>query len=221
MKYTIKEFAQQIRDTFPGEYDDLSNSKLVELWLKKYPSDIEKVNLDNSKGSPSWVGWFVFIMICLGAYYVIDINFLNKNQSDYEFQNKNQNFSMERAPDSNVRDYPIPVDSNVTINNQNYPIENQNSNWDSEDNQPSREEPTTQSEDKIDNWINIIGGGIDMINELSKSREFEKRTIVLTCTKCGETIEVWGYYKESTDEFKPLEKLPTKWFHTHRWTRLK
>lgn len=45
MKYTIKEFAQEIRKLFPGNYDDLSDSELVRLWLKKYPQDIEKVEV--------------------------------------------------------------------------------------------------------------------------------------------------------------------------------
>jgi hypothetical protein len=45
MKYSISEFAKQIRDLYPGDYDDLSDEKLVELWLKKYPKDIDKVEL--------------------------------------------------------------------------------------------------------------------------------------------------------------------------------
>lgn len=45
MKYSIHEFASEIRKLYPGDYDDLSDNKLVELWLKKYPKDIEKINL--------------------------------------------------------------------------------------------------------------------------------------------------------------------------------
>ena len=45
MKYTINEFAREIRNLFPGNYDDLSDSDLVRLWLRKYPQDIEKVEV--------------------------------------------------------------------------------------------------------------------------------------------------------------------------------
>jgi hypothetical protein len=43
MKYTLNEFASQIRNLYPNDYDDLTDEKLVELWLKKYPEDIEKI----------------------------------------------------------------------------------------------------------------------------------------------------------------------------------
>ena len=44
MKYTVEEFAKEIRKLYPGDYDDLSDKKLVELWLKKYPNDINKID---------------------------------------------------------------------------------------------------------------------------------------------------------------------------------
>jgi len=44
MKYTVEEFANEIRELYPGNYDDLSDKKLVELWLKKYPNDVNKVD---------------------------------------------------------------------------------------------------------------------------------------------------------------------------------
>jgi len=46
MKYTITEFANEIRKIYPDDYNDLSDNKLVELWLKKYPKDIDKVAID-------------------------------------------------------------------------------------------------------------------------------------------------------------------------------
>lgn len=45
MKYTVEEFALEIREMYPGDYDDLSDEKLVKLWLRKYPDDIEKIQL--------------------------------------------------------------------------------------------------------------------------------------------------------------------------------
>lgn len=46
MKYTVKEFACEIRKIYPKDYDDLTDEKLVELWLRKYPNDISKVNMN-------------------------------------------------------------------------------------------------------------------------------------------------------------------------------
>jgi hypothetical protein len=47
MKYTIREFAQEIRKVYPNDYDDLSDYELVTLWLEKFPNDIKKVNLNS------------------------------------------------------------------------------------------------------------------------------------------------------------------------------
>ena len=52
MKYTIREFAQEIRNNYPNNYDDLSDTELVNLWLKKYPKDKSKVNLNSYGESP-------------------------------------------------------------------------------------------------------------------------------------------------------------------------
>lgn len=47
MKYSIEEFAQEIRKLYPGDYDDLSDRELVDKWLRRYPGDREKVQLDS------------------------------------------------------------------------------------------------------------------------------------------------------------------------------
>jgi hypothetical protein len=49
MKYTIKEFAQKIRDQYSGDYDDLSDQELINLWIKKYPGDEEKIYFEDLK----------------------------------------------------------------------------------------------------------------------------------------------------------------------------
>ena len=46
MKYSINEFAREIRKLYPGDYDDLSDTELVSLWLKKYPNDKARENAD-------------------------------------------------------------------------------------------------------------------------------------------------------------------------------
>ena len=35
MKYTVPQFAKEIRKLYPGDYDDLSDEKLTKIWLKK------------------------------------------------------------------------------------------------------------------------------------------------------------------------------------------
>lgn len=42
-KQTKKDFAKKIRSSNPGSYDDLSDDKLIQLWLKKFPNDKEKI----------------------------------------------------------------------------------------------------------------------------------------------------------------------------------
>jgi len=44
MKYTVSEFAAKIRRLYPGDYEDLPDDKLVELWLRKHPNDRGKVD---------------------------------------------------------------------------------------------------------------------------------------------------------------------------------
>ncbi len=49
MKYTIAEFAREIRNRFPGDYDDLIDEELVELWLRKYPEDRNKIKTNSNQ----------------------------------------------------------------------------------------------------------------------------------------------------------------------------
>ena len=42
-QYTKSEFANHIRSQYPGSYDDLSDDKLMKLWLKKFPNDTDKI----------------------------------------------------------------------------------------------------------------------------------------------------------------------------------
>ena len=42
-KQSKKNFANKIRSNNPGSYDDLSDDELIQLWLKKFPNDKEKI----------------------------------------------------------------------------------------------------------------------------------------------------------------------------------
>jgi hypothetical protein len=83
MKYSIKEFANQIRNLYPNDYNDLTDEKLVELWLKKYPNDISKINLIqtetvryiskeepiySSSSNNSYIKYIIIAIICFIAF---------------------------------------------------------------------------------------------------------------------------------------------------------
>lgn len=72
MKYTITEFASQIRNLYPGDYNDLTDSELVKLWVKKYPNDIDKIEINKTtiirekeSSSESFSFGWIFILIFL------------------------------------------------------------------------------------------------------------------------------------------------------------
>lgn len=77
MKYTVSEFASEIRQLYPGDYDDLSDNKLVELWLKKYPNDINKVDINQigqSEVPRIKPGYFKYVLFAL----LLTVSFLTK-----------------------------------------------------------------------------------------------------------------------------------------------
>jgi hypothetical protein len=49
MKVSIKKFAKNIREDYPGDYDDLMDDELVELWLRKYPEDRNKIKSNSNQ----------------------------------------------------------------------------------------------------------------------------------------------------------------------------
>jgi hypothetical protein len=80
MKYSINEFAHEIRKIHPGHYDDLSDNKLVALWLKKFPADVDKVELQTKS---SW-GAYVFY----GVLIYVGLSFINKEFKKIGFINE-------------------------------------------------------------------------------------------------------------------------------------
>ena len=99
MKYTIRKFANEIRNLYPGDYDDLSDTELVNLWLKKYPNDSQKVDIKVNHVSKSendvqtnpknqfiaikYIFWGALILII-----VIPIVYLS-NQNNHSTSNNN------------------------------------------------------------------------------------------------------------------------------------
>jgi hypothetical protein len=82
MKYTINEFASQIRNLYPNDYNDLTDEKLVELWLKKYPEDIEKIDFrieapqKKSKNIIEYLIEGVFAIV-VGGFLVTGVMYIN------------------------------------------------------------------------------------------------------------------------------------------------
>ena len=78
-QYTIPEFAKKIRTQYPGSYDDISDKKLIELWLKKYPKDKEHVIEESNSGD----GSFSYKWI-LGILFIVALFFTNPNSNDHK-----------------------------------------------------------------------------------------------------------------------------------------
>jgi hypothetical protein len=90
-KYTISEFAQKIRAKYPGSYDDLSDKKLIELWLKKYPKDKEHVIEESKSG---WGTYLIYVLAIWGGLSLINnkvtpIGFVNKINTELFGSNSN------------------------------------------------------------------------------------------------------------------------------------
>lgn len=135
MKYSIKEFAEIIRNKYPKKYDDLTDSKLVELWLNKNPLDSELIKKE------TWgCGWYLFLLFSiwfgLTVYNVkfdkIDlINNINKsvfgnnpkfvNNKMYQNDDSNSNVIINELGSSDNEetyyDFEITQDSRYFLNN--------------------------------------------------------------------------------------------------------
>lgn len=239
MKYTKSEFAAHIRNQYPKDYDDLTDEKLVELWLKKYPDDKAKLINQSSSYRLSNFLWNVLVLILIWmGLTIIDLDFqkipfisnINKHLiSTYKSRGDIKNgFNRDQINANSLIIDTLISDTSLANNEGNYEHKEQviEELPDTNKNRPIRTEEINNSLNNLSSgsekgWINILEGGVNLMSELSKSHQFERRVLPLTCTECKKTIEVDGYYKESTDEFKPIEELPTKWFHTHKWKLLR
>lgn len=93
-QYTKSEFANHIRSQYPGSYDDLSDDKLMKLWLKKFPGDTDKIIETDSTVKIIgvyllfWVGVIILSLSLIGLFIdstsiikmsneVVEINFEN------------------------------------------------------------------------------------------------------------------------------------------------
>ena len=93
MKYTVPQFAKEIRKLYPGDYDDLSDEKLTKLWLKKHPNDIDKVDLNktesvNSSDYFSFKGIIASVFFGYIAYNIYPLANLGSNAYNYINQDK-------------------------------------------------------------------------------------------------------------------------------------
>lgn len=116
MKYSIQEFAREIRRLYPNDYDDLSDAKLVELWMKKYPNDKEKIKKEEES---SWGGLFNFLFY--GAVIWVGLSVFNsfhrigfvENINSTVFHYKNKNISTDsRSPNSDSANESIESSNN-------------------------------------------------------------------------------------------------------------
>ncbi len=122
MKYTVSEFAKEIRNLYPSDYDDLSNDKLVELWLKKYPNDIDKIDFgkENTKDSNGFGNILLGIIAVVGLFFIIG-KFKSSNSNT---QNQSSNYSSNKSKsidNNSTQSSPIKnSDNNSPVNNKQY-----------------------------------------------------------------------------------------------------
>ncbi|MGO4817079.1 hypothetical protein [Flavobacterium sp. W22_SRS_FP1] len=103
MKYSIEEFAQIIRNKYPKKYNDLTDPKLVELWLNKNPQDSALIKKE------TWgCGWYLFLLFFLWFGLTVynvkfdKINFINNiNKSVFGNNPKFINNPINENDDSN------------------------------------------------------------------------------------------------------------------------
>ncbi|MEI8203907.1 MAG: hypothetical protein WCH34_12885 [Bacteroidota bacterium] len=127
MKYTVKEFAQEIRKLYPNDYDDLSDEKLVELWLKKYPNDKEKVDLSkedkvqikepSNNTSGSFWGFLrtvIWIALIGGGIFLFYNSNKNKNYTSTDSTSGTEQSSsvstVQSSPEEQFNSIPIKSD---------------------------------------------------------------------------------------------------------------
>ena len=119
MKYSVSEFASKIRELHPGDYDDLSDSKLISLWVKKYPKDKEKINFIKEEES---TGIFTYILYALAIWGVLTL--INNNFKKIDFVDHfNRNLFKSKSTVSNSQNSTEQkiqaVDTARRISNQN------------------------------------------------------------------------------------------------------
>ena len=130
MKYTIKEFAKEIRKLYPNDYNDLTDEKLVELWLKKYPNDREKIDFSkdvkvkgqttepsNTTSGSSW-GFLktIFLLgLIAGGIYLFYNSTKNKNYTSNDSISGTEQSSSSNNVSESSNTTPINELENIEI----------------------------------------------------------------------------------------------------------
>ena len=162
-QFTKSEFAAIIRSKYPGSYDDLSDSKLISLWVKKYPKDKEKINFTEEEST----GIFTYILYTFAIWFVLTL--INNNFKKIDFVDHfNRNLFKSKSTVSNSQNSTEQkiqaVDTARRISNQNntensIPTEPQVDNSVSE---PQNNEVNNQSESKTYTCLLCEGRGFSV-----------------------------------------------------------
>lgn len=104
MKYTIKEFAKEIRKKYPNAYDDLSDEELVSLWIKKFPEEKSKIDFNNtqkkeSKGFFSTIWWAIkFSLVIIGIIFLVTIGAKIYGDSNFQTNSTTTDQTLSESP---------------------------------------------------------------------------------------------------------------------------
>lgn len=164
-QYTIPEFAKKIRAQYPGSYDDISDKKLIELWLKKYPKDKEHVIEESKSG---WGTYLIYVLAIWGGLSLINnkvtpIGFVNKINTELfgSSSNSTNKNNQEVVPNNQNNEETITEDNSPDgINDE--PIQNEiNSQPETNDNSSSNTYQEPERQRQLINCRYCNGRGIE------------------------------------------------------------
>jgi len=165
--YTISEFAQKIRAKYPGSYDDLSDKKLIELWLKKYPKDKEHVIEESKSG---WGTYLIYVLAIWGGLSLINnkvtpIDFVNKINTELFGSNSNKinKNNQEVVPNNQNNEEKINITPDSSDANNDEPIQNEvNSQTETDDNSTTNNYKLQQNSSNTIQCSNCSGLGYEL-----------------------------------------------------------
>jgi hypothetical protein len=201
-KFTVEQFAHKIRKKYPNVYDDILDTELVDLWIKKYPNDKEHIIYDNYESpnqtnETSSFGWlknlFFLVLLVLGGYYLFN-NKTKSNNSNQQIDSKGES----NIIDNRMSEQEIEAQLNNIFNSQ------ENS---KEDNSPlsiieKAVRSLKSSEKKY--FINILNSNSDPDGKI----DMRCGTEVTPCEWCGTSI---SYYSKWNSRISDMKTITNPW----------
>ena len=106
-KYSVSEFANEIRNKYPEAYDDLSDEKLIEFWIKKFPNDKNKINFKKDYSIILLlILSFIFSIVSIYAFFYYDTEEYKETFGHVnEWINSQDNSTFEKNKLADINEY--------------------------------------------------------------------------------------------------------------------